>query len=181
MPFRGSPTSPFLCPRAVGHAQSAPPLLPTFGLRTRLGRSAPVLYLVPVCRGVPGLSAQGLPPVPLLRASSALLGGGSLPPSSPQRPLALGAGCCLGGLLVFVCPVLVPRTPCARWVPLPVLVVTLVGGFPCWASRGSPLSLSARPGRALLGGGSPSPFPSSLAARVRRTQLFGGSPVLCCC
>ena len=45
-------------------------------------------------------------------------------------------------------------------------------------SGSPPLSLAARHGRALLGGGYPSPFPPSSAARIRRAQLFGGGPLL---
>ena len=42
----------------------------------------------------------------------------------------------------------------------------------CW--RIPPRSFLVRRGRALMGGGSPSPFPPSAAARVRRGQPFGG-------
>ena len=125
------------------------------------------------------MSAWGLPPVPLLRASGARCwAGGPPPPSSPLRPLALGAGSCSGGSLVSVRPVLGPRAPCACWRPPYGLSVSPRGGFPCRASNPPPPPGAARPGRALLGGGSPSSFPPSSAARVRPARPFGGALLL---
>ena len=63
----------------------------------------------------------------------------------------------------------------------PTVQVVTIAGFPVLGlSRVPPLYLSARPGRALLGGGSPSPSPPSSAARVRHAQPFRGSPLLRC-
>ena len=49
---------------------------------------------------------------------------------------------------------------------------------PCWCDWGPHLAPSAHRGRALLGGGSPSPFYPSVAAHVRSARLFGWGPLL---
>ena len=68
-------------------------------------------------------------------------------------------------------------SPFRVWWPPPwgVPLLVLIGVPPC--------SLAARRGRALLGEGTPSPFPPSLAAHARRSQPFRGgtSPPSPCC
>ena len=128
--------------------------------------------------GVAVVCAWGTPPVPLLRASGARCWLGISPsPSPPLRPLALCAGCRSEGILVSVLP-WGPHTPYTLLRAPSGSGGPPHGGFPCWSSRGSPpLALAARHGRALLGGGAPSPFPPSLAAHVKRSQTFGGEPL----
>ena len=105
---------------------------------------------------------------------SLLLSRPVLPPPPPLWPLTLGAGCRLGGTLLYARPLLGSRALRARREPLPVPGVPLAGVLSLALSAVPPRSLAARHGRALLGGVSPSPFPPSSAACVRRARLFGG-------
>ena len=106
---------------------SPPPLLPARGLRARLGRGG--------SRPRPGPRLPG-------GSRGGLLGGRPpVSPSPPPPPHALGAGCRSGGGgLVNVRPALGPRAPRARWGPPSGCRSPPRGGFPLWASRGSPLA-----------------------------------------
>ena len=144
LPYRGGTRGvpPFALALSArrGLAWSPPPLLPARGLCARLGQGVPILVPVPVCRGVLRWYARGPPSLPPLRASGARCWvGGSPPPSSPPRPLALGAGCRSGEPIVNVRPASGPRAQRARWGPPSGSQGPPRGGFSCWASRGSPL------------------------------------------
>ena len=151
-----------------GHARSIPPpLLPTRGLRARLGQGASVLNLVPVCQGGRRVFCSGaLPHAPAACLWRALLGGVYPPPPPPLQSLALGAGCCWGG----------PSSlSVLRWSStllaragdhLLVLVAPLSGGSPAGPLGGSPPLPRCAPGAGAARGGS---FPLSLP------PLFGRS------
>ena len=124
------------------------------------------------------MSAREFPPVHPLHASGARCWvGGSPPPSPPLRLLALGAGCRSGGRLVAVRPVLGPCAPSARCGTPSGSSGPPRGGFPQWASRGSPSApllhaMDARCWVGVLPLPSPSFRPLVLGARDRSEGPF---------
>ena len=140
LPYRGVPPL-FLALAMRQRAQSAPPPSYPHAVCAR-GWGGGILSstMAPSAGGVPVLCAWGLPPVLLLHASGARCWSvGSPTPSTPLRPLVLGAGCGSGGPLVSVRPTWGPRAPCACWGPPSGSGGPPHGGFPCWSSRPPPL------------------------------------------
>ena len=167
LPYRGVPPSPWLCPHDMGaHGPPPPPSCPravcVCGWGGGLSDSTWSLSV----GGVPGLSARGLPPMPLMRASGARCWArGSPPPSLPLWPLTLGAGCRSGGpsslSVLSWAPALLARAgdPLLVWWP------PSWGGSPAGPLRGpTPLPRCAPCARAAGQG-----FPLSLP------PLFGRS------
>ena len=138
------------------------------------------------------------PPLPFLHAmrwERTLLGGcpflvflvwGFPPPPSPACCARCAHAAVWGG------PPLSPTSGCARRLlsparaqfaraagkgdPIHPLYPGLALGARVAISGGTPRSLAARRGRALLGGGSPSSFPPLASARINCAQPFRGSP-----
>ena len=179
----GSPPSPCICPCAMGARGPSPPPPARARFACTAGEGGvPSSSLSPSAGGVPGLSAQGLPPVTLLRASGARCWvGGSPPPSSPLRPLVLGAGCLWGGGLVAVRPVLEPRAPSTPWGLPSGSSGPPCGEFPRWSSRGSPPAPSLRAMGALCWVGVPPLLPPPLRPLALSVcNRLGGGALLRC-
>ena len=161
-----------------GRAWSVPPpLLIARGLRARLRRGGPSWSWAPSARGVPVVCVWGLPPcrccTPLAHAAGQRVPL-SLPPLygfSFYARAAVRGGSSSPSSLGY------PTLRARSGGPLPGPVAPLAVGshnVPLW---GPSLALAARPGRAPLGGGDPSPFPPSSAACIKRSRLFGGRPL----
>ena len=159
----GPPTSSGLGPRTVGARGLSPaPSCPRAVCVRCWGWSPPLSPLRPGPSRAGGSRAGviGGPPVPPLRSvGTRFWVGGPPPPPPPRRPLMLSARDRLGGPLVSVLPLSSACTLSARWVPPSDSCSLLCGGFLCCCVQGSPPVPSLRAVGALLGGGSPSPFP----------------------
>ena len=142
------------------------------------GGRSPSYSMALSSRGVPRWCARGLPPLPLLRAADMRCWvGGSSSPYPPLQPPALGAGFRSGGGVRRRSSSFgTPHSTRFMGSPLWFKESPSRGVLPLGLSGVSPCSLAACHGRALLGVGSPSPFPPSSAARIRRARPFGGGP-----